>query len=85
MSLHLEFEPHSWYMGFAIKKRTLEKDVVKDTPINYYLWHAYTDDGNSYNIVTKFDPTLKGLKEQIREYRRQEKERIERLYANTAS
>jgi len=69
MSMYLNFEPHSWYKGFAIKKRTLERDVVKDTPINYYLWQAYADNGNTYGIDRVFAPTLKELKQKITEYR----------------
>jgi len=68
MSLYIDFEPHSWYMGFAIQKRILEKEVIDDTPINYYLWQAYTDDGNTYSIINKHARSLKELKKLIREY-----------------
>jgi hypothetical protein len=56
-------------MGFAIKKRTPESEVTSDTPINYYLWQAYTDDGMTYSIVNKQGRTLKDLKQQIKQYR----------------
>jgi hypothetical protein len=69
MSLYINFEPHSWYKGFAIQKRTLEKDVNANTPINYYLWQAYTDDGNTYSVVNKHARTLKELKQLITQYR----------------
>lgn len=80
MSLHVNFEPHSYYKGFAIKKRTLERDVQKDTPINYYLWQAYADDGMTYNIVNLHATTLQELKARITEYRERENARIARLY-----
>lgn len=60
MSLHLEFEPHSWYMGFAIK------DDRADTAGD--VWAAYTDDGMTYSIVSLTAETLDDLKAQIREY-----------------
>jgi hypothetical protein len=69
MSLCINFEPHSWYKGFAIQKRTLEKDVNANTPINYYLWQAYTDDGNTYRVVKLSALELQGLKHLITEYR----------------
>jgi hypothetical protein len=37
MSLHLEFEPHSWYMGFAIKK---DSQMQPGGIVNH--WQAYT-------------------------------------------
>ena len=80
MSLHIEFEPHSWYKGFAIKKRTLERDVAKDTPINYYLWQAYTANGMTGYVVNLHATTLKDLKNKITEYTEAEKARTDRLY-----
>jgi hypothetical protein len=56
MSLYLEFEPHSWYMGFAIKAK------------EGGLWSAYTDDGNTYTIVEREASTLKELKALIKDY-----------------
>lgn len=68
MSMYLNFEAHSWYMGFAIKKRTLERGVTEDTPIDYYLWQAYTDNGNTYNIDRLIARRLNELREKIHEY-----------------
>lgn len=90
MSLHLEFEPHSWYMFFAIKKDdepndpcefTYEVDskvcTVHDQKVNPFYnycdgyhpkWEAFTDDGNTYNVVNIKADTLKELKAKIRDY-----------------
>ena len=58
MSLHLEFDPHSWYMGFAIKH---EPEAIEK-------WSAYTADGNTYTIVERKAVTLDELKWRIRKY-----------------
>lgn len=65
MSLHLEFEPHSWYMGFAIKK-----DVVKRLVLYPAIaeWSAYTDNGNTYQVDRLEASSLIGLKQKIRDY-----------------
>lgn len=62
MSLHLDFEPHSWYMGFAIRKAP--------EPINpsRILWEGFTENGNTYSVDTTAAYTLKLLKERIRAY-----------------
>lgn len=60
MSLHLEFEPHSWYMGFAIKFTKMGRD--------YHQWTAYTDNGNTYRVDEVEAYTLEELREQIRAY-----------------
>jgi hypothetical protein len=60
MSMHLEFEPHAWYMGFAIKKPT------NGWPT--WLWTAYTDNGNTYRIDEVEAKTLEELREKIRDY-----------------
>lgn len=60
MSLHLEFEPHSWYMGFAIKHEQLD--------MKYDKWQAFIDDGNTYTIKELWSNTLDGLKSVIRTY-----------------
>lgn len=67
MSLQLDFEPHSWHMGFAIKQNDLEPN--KD-PNNAKIsrWEAYTDDGMTYSIIELEADTLDGLKSEIREY-----------------
>jgi hypothetical protein len=85
MSLHLEFEPHSWYMGFAIKNnRNLGHDQYKlerELRNNEgFKWSAYTADGNSYSITEYHADTLDLLKGYIREYRKMEAKKFERLY-----
>lgn len=60
MSMHLEFEPHSWYMGFAIKDDRAEPDAAR--------WSGYTDNGNTYRIVDFEANTLERLKSKIRQY-----------------
>lgn len=62
MSLYIEFEPHSFYKGFAIKKNTVSE-------LHPLKWTAVTDDGNTYQIVSKSGRTLKELKQKITEYR----------------
>lgn len=64
MSLHIEFEPHSWYMGFAIKRNT--SWPIEDT--DAFTYTAYTDDGNTYSIVTLNAYTLERLRRAIRDY-----------------
>lgn len=76
MSLHLEFEPHSWYMGFAIKKNYDHQKWVNATvrtPAGYIApednkWSAYTDNGMTCYIDERHADTLAELKSQIREY-----------------
>lgn len=65
MSLHLEFEPHSWYMGFAIQKDNIGKNH-NDTLLT--IWRAYIDNGNTYRIDEIAAPTLEELKLEIRDY-----------------
>lgn len=65
MSLHLEFEPHSWYKGFAIK----HNPHITHNDITGYKWEAYTDDGMHYTIVERYAMTLTELKKQITQYR----------------
>lgn len=61
MSLYINFEPHSYYKGFAIKK-----DVMLDG--NY--WFGFTDDGiKTYGVVQYDANTLKELKQLITGYR----------------
>ena len=60
MSMHLEFEPYGWYMGWAIKKN--DPDTVSDGK----YWEAFTDDGNTYTILEQFAGTLKELKQKIK-------------------
>lgn len=61
MSLHLEFEPHSWYMGFAIQ------DPPPTIGGGYNgVWRAYID--NSFYVDELCATTLRDLKRQIRGY-----------------
>ena len=62
MSLYINFEPHSWYRGFAIQLDETESHSVNK-------WWGYTDDGNTYMVVKFTAHTLKELKQLIREYR----------------
>lgn len=59
MSLHLEFEPHSWYMGFAIKQGTAN-------PNTEYL--AVTANSNTGYVDSLEAKTLADLHEQIKHY-----------------
>lgn len=66
--MYLEFEPHSWYMGFAIKHNN-EKDARGFYTDEGARWQAFTDDGNTYKIVTlESDESLDRLKQKIRMY-----------------
>lgn len=63
MSLHLEFEPHSWYKGFAIKK-----DVHPHFS-SMIDWSAYYEDGMyTYSVIELYGDTLKELKQKITAY-----------------
>jgi len=64
MSLHIEFEPHSWYMGFAIK----HNPEIKDNDITGWPWEAYTADGNTYQVVELTANTLEQIRHKIRSY-----------------
>lgn len=65
MSLQLEFEPHSWYMGFAIKKSYGDDAQLA----GIWHWSAYTDEGMTYRIIElEGFSTLSGLKQEIRDY-----------------
>lgn len=74
MSLHLEFEPHSWYKQFAIKKTRKATSALKLSQMNYE-WEAYTANGNSGYIDELTAPTLKELKQKITEYHQRNAER----------
>ena len=60
MSLYLDFEPHSYYMGWAIEK------PEHNDPENYSKYYAYTDNGNTYRVDELQADTLRELKEKIR-------------------
>lgn len=64
MSMHLDFEPHSYYKGFAIKKT----DIIAAPGSRQVEWSGYTDNGNSYRIDKLHADTLKELKQKITEY-----------------
>lgn len=64
MSLQLEFEPHSWYKGWAI-----EKTGCAHNDITNWEWNAYTDDGMyTYAVLELHATTLKQLKNRINEH-----------------
>lgn len=64
MSLQLNFEPHSYYMGFAIKKETSYNTVLG----NHNTWLAFIDNGNTYRVDELGSNTLKNLKDKIKHY-----------------
>lgn len=64
MSLSLEFEPHSWYMDFAIQK----DQRTDDTGTLRTHYNAYTENGDTYRVDELFSGTLTDLKESIRNY-----------------
>lgn len=66
MSLHLNFEPHSWYMGFAI--RDCRDEIIEDDQSVAGVWNGITDDGMTYRIIDLEAKTLKRLKSKIRRY-----------------
>ena len=74
MSLHLNFEPHSWYKGAAIRdnwgdaghdQTNLDRPLEKGEG---YRWTAYYLDGNSGYIREFNADTLGELKQYIKEY-----------------
>lgn len=67
MSLYINFEPHSWYRGFAI--RDCRHELIEETGKLAGVWNGITDDGNTYRIVDLEARTLKELKQLITEYR----------------
>ena len=75
MSLHLEFEPHSWYKGFAIRNNRQGHDQYGlERPLNPESGHkytAYTANGNTYYIDEVHADTLKALKLGINDYHKQ--------------
>jgi hypothetical protein len=65
MSMQLNFEPHSWYMGFAIGRYAPHLKASKlDIP-----YFAVTDNGMTYQVDTIEAKTLRELKKLIKEYR----------------
>lgn len=62
MSLSLNFDPHSWYMGFAIQLDEYESHSPNK-------WWGYVDNGITGYIVELNARTLKELKQLIKQYR----------------
>lgn len=77
MSLHLEFEPHSWYMGFAIKQPT------NGWPT--WSWTAFTDNGNTYRVDELEAKTLRGLRLISWALQRRTRDRDQRDHHGSAS
>lgn len=70
MSLYLNFEPHSWYKGWAIRKE-VEPGVENASGtgfVNVNQWSAYTDNGDTYRVDELEAGTLRELKQAIKEY-----------------
>lgn len=63
MSMYLNFEPHTWYMGFAIKDNRYWYIAKGEKP-----WGAICYDGVRGVFVERDDNTLESLRAQIREY-----------------
>lgn len=84
MSLHLEFEPHSWYMGWATKdnRESGHDNSNLERPLegHAWKWSAYTDNGMTGYIEETHADTLKQLKQQIKQRTLAERERVARLY-----
>lgn len=77
MSLHLEFDPHSWYMGAAIRDNsaTDRKGGNTWTNIQPKRWSAYYLNGMSGYIVEFEAYTLRELKQQIKDWHKARAER----------
>lgn len=63
--MKLNFEPHSFYKGFAIRDNRASlwaKEGKEDK------WEGYIDNGNTYRVVMQGGATLKELKQNINEY-----------------
>ncbi len=78
MSLYINFEPHSWYRGFAIKDD--RHDITEQQP-----WQAYGVNGMTGYIVTIGGGTLAECKQRITDWHSKENERIERLYKGVSN
>lgn len=74
MSLHLEFEPHSWYMDAAIKRENIAKPG-EWVEIQRHNWRAFLLNGMSGYIIEFTAPTLANLKQQIKDYHKAQAER----------
>lgn len=72
MSMYLEFDPHSWYMGAAIRDNARTDYIGGNTAthIQPRRWSAYIEDGMvTYSVIELHAHTLAELKSKIKEYR----------------
>lgn len=72
MSLHINFEAHSWYMGFAIEDCRGEYSGGKDwdgKPLMNARWYGVTANGMTGYLVELEAETLADLKRKIKGYR----------------
>lgn len=73
MSMHLEFEPHSWYKGAAIKSN---HGILYGMPgYTGTRWNAYYLNGMTGYIIEFAGETLSDIKEQITNYINRQNER----------
>lgn len=76
MSLHLEFEPHTYYKGFAIyDNRDFHIQAEVGGAPSPFKWHAFTDNGMTYRIDELASHSLKDLKTLINDYHIRQAER----------
>lgn len=71
MSLHVDFEPYSWYMGFAIEDCRGEQSGLVGPSGKQLMnarWYGVTADGMTGYLVEREAETLDDLKAQIRDY-----------------
>lgn len=73
MTLYLKFEPHSYYMGFAVMDtatayKRLPDGSRQSMALDAWRWHAYTDNGNTYQVGEVRAYTLADVKREIRLY-----------------
>ena len=73
--MQLKFEPHSWYKHFAIQDTGAPMEPGTYYTLDAYRWHAYTDNGNTYQIDELKSHTLKDLKQKITDYYTKQAER----------
>lgn len=67
MSLHISFEPHSWYQGVAIEDCRGEGNGAGGFVAR---WYGVTANGMTGYLVEFEADTLTELKQQIKDYRR---------------
>jgi hypothetical protein len=68
MSLHIDFEPHSWYRGFAIKRNNQNLAPNVTHKIERYDWYAVIANGMTGYLVEFEADTLRELKEKIQDW-----------------